>query len=111
MRQCLAVSWGFFPAIAATRATTMQRTYEYKGFTLEVFVEADFKVPKSAHAPASVGHVALVRIFRDGVQISTFSPLRFGDLAGRAFGSDVEALMGGYSAARKVIDDLFTRDD
>jgi len=87
----------------------MQRTYEYKGFTLDVRVEADFVMPTSHRRSMSVGYVALVKIVRGDAPLAAFSPLRLGDNAGQAFGSEGEALMGGYSAARKIVDDLERR--
>jgi len=88
----------------------MQRTYEYNGYTLDVRVEADFTVPKPGERAASVGYVALVKIVHRGAAVSALSPLRLGDLAGRPFASAVEALMGGYSAGCKIVDDLCARD-
>lgn len=88
----------------------MQRIYEYRGFILDVCVEADFRMPKPRDPAAAVGYVALVTIHRGDDTAATVSPLRLGDVAGRPFASDVEALMGGYSAARKLVDDLFPHD-
>ena len=88
----------------------MQRTYEYKGFTLDVRVEADFEMPALPHRPRSVGYVALVKILHGDAPLAALSPLRLGDSAGQPFGSEVEALMGGYSAARKIVDDLGAGD-
>ncbi|HTH60396.1 MAG TPA: hypothetical protein VL689_09595 [Paraburkholderia sp.] len=88
----------------------MQRTYEYRGFTLDVSVEADFKVSKPGHPVSAVGYVALVKILHGDDPITAITPLRLGDLAGRPFASDADALMGGYSAARKLVDDLFSGD-
>jgi len=93
----------------------MQRTYEYRGFILDVRVEADFKVPKPGNPAAPIGYIALVNILHDtgvGTEAGNATapagaPLRLGDSAGRPFASDVDALMGGYSAARQLVDDLF----
>lgn len=88
----------------------MQRTYEYRGFVLDVHVEAGFTVPKPGNHASAVGYVALVKILQGDDAIAAVAPLRLGDIAGRPFASDVEALMGGYSAARKLVDDLFPHD-
>ena len=85
----------------------MTQSYEYNGFTLRVAVESDFR---SHHAPARTsnpGYVAVVRICESGTSVSRFSPLRLGDVAGRAFANKDDALTGGYSAARTIVDDLF----
>lgn len=88
----------------------MMRRYEYEGLTLEVTVESDFR-PKSEHRVlASVGYVAIVRIFQEGNAIAIFSPLRFGETGGRPFATEGDAATGGLAAARKIVDDLFGRD-
>ncbi|XUW90941.1 hypothetical protein OH764_28885 [Burkholderia sp. M6-3] len=84
----------------------MNRTYEYQGYVLDVSVE-----PASAWRPPGPaikrrGYLATVRIFQADTAVALFSPLRFGDLCSRPFDTEADALMGGYSAARKLIDDL-----
>ncbi len=88
----------------------MPRSYEYNGFTLEVSVEIDVSIRTNRRAPAQHGFVAIVRIFKEGTAIAIFSPLRFGEAGGRPFATEADALMGGYSAACKIVDDLFSRD-
>lgn len=90
----------------------MMRTYDYEGYTLEVSVEsdADTQRQRSAGVPVRPGYVAIVRIFLADRTLAVFSPLRFGEISGRPFTTEVDALMGGYSAARKIVDDLFCHD-
>lgn len=88
----------------------MPRSYEYNGFTLDVSVEVEFNVRPETRTQPQPGYVAVVRIFREGHAVAIFSPLRFGEMRGRPFATDADALMGGYSAARKIVDDLFSRD-
>jgi hypothetical protein len=52
--------------------------------------------------------VAVVRICKAGASVAVFSPLRFGESRGKPFFSEADALMGGYSAGRRIVDDLFT---
>jgi hypothetical protein len=85
----------------------MMRTYEYHGYTLSVTIEADFSWPRNATAKRG-GYVAVVRILQAGTAVAVFSPLRFGDTGGRPFATEADALMTGYSAARKIVDDLFS---
>lgn len=85
----------------------MNRTYEYHGYTFEVGVESGFTWRPNAPSVKRGGFVATVRIFKAGSTVAVFSPLRFGDLRNRPFETEADALMGGYSAARKIIDDLF----
>lgn len=88
----------------------MPKSYEYHGFTLEVSVEFEVSIHADGRAQEQAGYVAIVRIFKEGNAVAVFSPLRFGEIGGRPFGSEVDALMGGYSAARKIVDDLFSKE-
>jgi hypothetical protein len=92
--------------LVVTGRHAMSRTYEYQGFTVEVGVESAFVWRPNAPAAKRGGFVATVRIFQADKSIAVFSPLRFGDLRNRPFDTEADALMGGYSAARKVIEDL-----
>ncbi|MGF6575036.1 hypothetical protein ABH945_007165 [Paraburkholderia sp. GAS333] len=87
----------------------MNRTYEYEGFTIQVGVESDFSWQQSPAPARRTGFVATVRVFQAGHAVALFSPLRFGDTGGRPFTTEADALMGGYSAARKIVDDIFSR--
>jgi hypothetical protein len=90
----------------------MMRIYKYEGFTLEVSVESDFSVEPGRREgrPAHPGYIAVVKIFQAGNTVAAFSPLRFGELGGRPFATEIDALIGGYGAARKIVDDLFCQD-
>jgi hypothetical protein len=85
----------------------MMRTYEYQGFTLQVAVESDITFRSIKPTTARPGYVAIVKLFKGGNAVAVFSPLRFGEAGGRPFDTEVNALMGGYSAARRIVDDLF----
>jgi hypothetical protein len=89
----------------------MTRTYEYHGYTLVVAIESDFSWQLPSGNTGHMGHVAIVRIFQVGTVVAVFSPLRFGEAGGRPFATEAEALMGGYSAARRIVDDLFSREN
>jgi hypothetical protein len=86
----------------------MNRNYHYHGFDVEVAVEADFNWLGGRSALSSVGYVAVVRICKEGAALAVFSPLRFGESPGKPFLSEADALMGGYSAGRRIVDDLFS---
>ncbi|WP_321916574.1 MULTISPECIES: hypothetical protein [unclassified Paraburkholderia] len=88
----------------------MTRSYDYEGFTLEIAVESDIRIGPARAEPIRPGYVAVVRIFQAASTVAVFSPLRFGEAGGRPFATEADALMGGYSAARKIIDDLFCQD-
>ena len=85
----------------------MKRTYEYHGYTLAVAVESDSSWRLGDGAAARAGYVAIVRVFQAGNAVAVFSPLRFGEAGGRPFATEADALISGYSAARRIVDDLF----
>lgn len=85
----------------------MSSTYQYQGFDVQVTVEADFTHKGGRTAKREVGYVAIVRICKAGAAVAVFSPLRFGEAHGKPFLSETDALMGGYSAGRHIVDDLF----
>ncbi len=88
----------------------MTRIYDYEGFRLEISVEADFASGAKQLAQRRPGYIAVVRIFQSSGMLATFSPLRFGETGGRPFTTEADALTGGHSAARKLVDDLFCCD-
>jgi len=88
----------------------MMRRYEYEGYMLEVTVESDFALSPNRQTRRNAGYVAIIRIFREGNAIGVFSPLRFGEVGGRPFATEADAIMGGFTAARKIVDDLFGSD-
>jgi hypothetical protein len=85
----------------------MNCTYQYQGFEIEVALEADFNWRGGPTATGEVGYVAVVRICKAGAAVAVFSPPRFGESQGKPFLSEADALMGGYSAGRRIVDDLF----
>jgi hypothetical protein len=87
----------------------MKRTYEYRGYAIHVGVEANgtvllerAEVKRAAHA----SYAAVVRIAASDDTATPSHALKIDDAAGLPFGSDVDALMGGYSAACRLIDEL-----
>lgn len=88
------------------RCEPVTRTYHYHGFDIEVAVETDFSWKAGPGASTSVGFVAVVNISKAGAPVTVFSALRFGESPGKAFLSEADALMGGYSAGRRIVDDL-----
>lgn len=80
---------------------------QYQGFDVEVAVKEDFNWQGGRAATGEVGYVAVVRIYKAGAAVVVFSPLRFGESQGKPFLSEEDALMGGYSAGRRIVGDLF----
>jgi hypothetical protein len=83
------------------------RTYQYQGFDIEVAVEAALTWKGGRTAKGEVGTVTVVRTYKAGAPVAVISPLRFGEPLGKPFLSEADALMGGYSAGRRIVDDLF----
>jgi hypothetical protein len=52
----------------------MNHTYEYRGFNIDVSVEADFSWNAGTVAPGSVGFAAIVKIRQVGAAAARFSP-------------------------------------
>jgi hypothetical protein len=88
----------------------MGRTYHYKGYTLEVTVESNSSQPRQIARTPAPAYVAVVTVQRTGIPVAIFSPLRLGNEAGRAFLTEGDALLSGYGAARRIVDDLLAID-
>ncbi|MCG5072747.1 hypothetical protein [Paraburkholderia tagetis] len=88
----------------------MKRTYERHGFTLEVTVESDFIFRPAERAIVCQDYVAMVRVFRDSHVIAALPPIRLGTVDGQPFASEVDALMSGYGAGRRIVDNLPGKD-
>lgn len=84
----------------------MHRTYQYQGFSIEVDVETNVNQQTAVGLDACVGYVAMVRILRPDLPVAVFSALRFGDMRGRLFSTEVDALKGGFGAGQRLVDDL-----
>ncbi|MCP3708830.1 hypothetical protein M3I54_17850 [Paraburkholderia sp. CNPSo 3274] len=82
----------------------MNRTYEYRGYAIRVGVEANGTIPLERleiERPRYAAVVSIVAIDERALP----SPLKIDNAAGLPFSSDIDALMGGYSAARRLIDE------
>lgn len=86
----------------------MVRTYQYKGFRLEVAIEANFSWPRQIMQTPSPTYVAIVSVERTGG--TKLSPLRLGDADGKAYSTEGDALMTGYSTARRIVDSLMAAE-
>ncbi|QBR02805.1 hypothetical protein [Paraburkholderia pallida] len=80
----------------------MKRTYQHRGHTLDVSVETVCRTQEGA--AAALDHIALLLISSD--EKMPFASLRIDRAAGRAFASEAEALMGGYSVGSSIVDRL-----
>lgn len=83
----------------------MKRAYSYKGFEVTVELEALWDSSGTATLKAPSGYVALVRIGLGGTEHPLVAPVRLVDERQRAFATEGEALMAGFSAGQRIVDD------
>jgi len=80
----------------------MMRSYEYETFNLEISLESDFSSAADKNKRKRVRYFAIVRIHGSAGTTAPASPPasppRFADVGSRAFATQADALMGGYSA-------------
>lgn len=88
----------------------MKRIYDYLGFEVEVSVETNLTVADVVQSRDAPGYLAIVTISKAGEPVSCFTPLRLGEADGRPFRNEADALMAGFSAGRRLIDDLGRND-
>jgi hypothetical protein len=81
----------------------MIRSYNHKGFVLEVAIQTNFRlVPK----PGATHYRAIVTISRSGRPVTAFSPLRLENACFMTYSSAEDALMSAHTAARAMVDEL-----
>lgn len=80
------------------------------GFEVEVSVEAHLGPADTGQSRYGLGYLAIVTITKPGQPVSCFPPLRFGETEDRPFRNEADALMGGFSAGRRLIEDLGDND-
>ncbi|MGF6408677.1 hypothetical protein [Paraburkholderia sp. MM5482-R1] len=84
----------------------MKRIYNYLGFEVEVSAEAHPGLADTGQSHDGLGYVAVVTITKAGQPVSCFTSLRLGEADGHLFRNEVDAVMGGFSAGRRLIEDL-----
>lgn len=82
----------------------MKRTYPYKGFDVTVDLESVWEPLASAVPSLPSGFVAIVSIGMSGLPIPLISPFRLMADNQKPFGTEAAALMAGFSAGQRVID-------
>ncbi|SPB15273.1 hypothetical protein NOV72_02499 [Caballeronia novacaledonica] len=80
----------------------MIRSYNHKGFVLEVAVETSHRLVPS---PGTVHYLAIVTISRSGRPVTAFSPLCIESTRYANFSTAEDALMSGHTAARTFVDE------
>ena len=89
----------------------MDRTYSYKGYSIRVTVEPHTEPALRGVLMRETGFASVVEIFGADAAIPCFTPLRLTDEGGLWFGSPADALMNGFSAAQRTVDDLLQGDE
>lgn len=86
----------------------MQRDYDYKGYSIRVVTETVHASALGKVMMEDRGYLTVVEIYRPRGLIPCFPQLRLADHDDRRFATEVDALMGGYSAGRRVVDDVLS---
>ncbi|AXF07284.1 hypothetical protein CUJ91_04635 [Paraburkholderia graminis] len=86
----------------------MKRLYQYKGFQIDVETEPVWKPNDGASLTGPDGYLAVVRISTQTAGVPLFAPLRLTAERSNPFPTEAEALMAGYSAGQRVIDNTAT---
>jgi hypothetical protein len=83
----------------------MRREYDYRGFLVEVMLEVECRLPTTQRGASTSGFLAVVRVLTKAA-VPLLAPLRLGNTDGVAFATEGDALMGGYAAGQRLVDDL-----
>ncbi|CAH2893199.1 MAG: hypothetical protein PCALPYG88_0240 [uncultured Paraburkholderia sp.] len=86
----------------------MKRVYEYKGFQIDVETEPVWKPSDGASLTGPEGYLAVVRISTQTAGVPLFAPLRLTAERSNPCPTEAEALMVGYRAGQRAIDDTAT---
>jgi hypothetical protein len=112
-RMDIANAFGVLSRTAASPALPQQcrkQSLGYRHYRIEVRVEAGPSLHAGRAARAQTGFIAIVRVRRAGSRMAVFSPLRFGAQGGRPFLTEDEAVLGGFDAGQRMVDDLILSD-
>ncbi|MGB8416264.1 hypothetical protein [Paraburkholderia sp.] len=83
----------------------MKRIYDHLGFEVEVSAKTHLGVANASTSRYGPGYLAIVTIWKAGGPVSCFTPVRLGKADGRPLRNEADALMGGFSAGRRLIND------
>jgi hypothetical protein len=82
----------------------MIRSYNHKGFVLEIAVETTFRIV-SATVPEPASYLAVVTISRSGRPVTAFSPIDVRQRRISYFDSAEDALMSAHTAGQSFVDE------
>jgi hypothetical protein len=84
----------------------MKRLYQHRGHTIDVSVEAQCPAyPTQGNPTATPDYIAVLMIYsEESDAVPMLGPLRVERTTERVFASEAEALMGGFSEGRRIVD-------
>ncbi|GAB7522702.1 hypothetical protein [Paraburkholderia sp. 2C] len=82
----------------------MFRRYEYKGFVVSIAVETTCR--EQLRTPYTQRFLATVQVANRSAAIPLTAPLHLAGRTGEDFRSEADALMGGYAAGQRLIDEI-----
>jgi hypothetical protein len=83
----------------------MKRIYGYKGFEVAVELEPVWKTTGGVTLLPPQGFIAVVQIRMVGATFPVVAPIRLSATTQQPFATQAEALMAGYSAGQRIVDD------
>ncbi|WP_321889346.1 hypothetical protein [Paraburkholderia bannensis] len=91
----------------------MKRLYQHRGHAIDVSVEAQCPAYPTQNNPAATpDYIAILTIYPDESDaMPMLGPLRVDRTTERAFASEAEALMGGFSEGRRLVDRQIESDE
>jgi hypothetical protein len=82
----------------------MFRRYEYKGFVVSIAVETNCR--EQLRRPYAQTFLATVQVVNKIEAIPLTAPLHLAGRTGEDFRTEADALMGGYAAGQRLIDEI-----
>jgi hypothetical protein len=86
----------------------MKRIYAYESFEVSVALEPVWTTSEGVTWSAPQGFIAVVQIRLAGATRPMIAPLRLTADNWHPFATEAEALMAGYSAGQRIVDDTFS---
>jgi hypothetical protein len=84
----------------------MERAYPYKGYHIRICVEAFTEPALRGVVSHEVDFVSVVKIFNMGASLPLFPPLRLTHTDGHRLATLSDAILSGFAAGRRLVDDL-----
>jgi hypothetical protein len=86
----------------------MRKLYAYESFEVSVELEPVGKASRGTILSAPQGFIAVVQIRVAGATRPMVAPIRLSADDRHPFATEAEALMAGYSAGQRIVDDTFS---